>query len=80
MDRILETLIASQGERESMNPKALVALNATVNERVGWRYRLEFISSLLDRDVTSTKQLSIAEVYGLLKYLETTTNEQPRQL
>lgn len=80
MDRVLETLIANASERDTMNPKALTALNIMMKNKYGEEYRLLMYSSLLERDIKSSKELSIGEVYGLLKFVESAKHDSAKPL
>lgn len=93
MDAILSTLIETQRERNpltcdmrlrdcattSLAFRALVALNIRMTQRYG-EYRLMMLSEMMDRELESTKDLTKAELEGLLRYTEIEKHDNPKPI
>lgn len=93
MNNVLKSLIDTQLEtrkngdtllkfidKERNEFRALVALNIMVTKIATSDYRIDYISMVLEREIKSSKELTVAEVYGLLKYLESETRDESRPI
>ncbi len=91
MNDVLQTLIDTEMEnrkngdiqlkyisKEEREFRALIALNIMVTKIATAEYRIMYISTVLEKEITSTKELTVAQVYGLLKYLESETHDESR--
>lgn len=93
MDAVLSTLIETQREnwpqlgdvplrlidQGTSMFKALIALNIRMTQRYG-EYRLYILSDIMERNLTSTKDLTVCEVYALLKFTEAMKDDRPKQI
>lgn len=58
--------------------RALIALNIMATKIATSDYRVFYLSTVIDRPIDSTKELTVSEVYALLKYLESETHDEAR--